>query len=673
MRHFVRVWICLWAILGGLSTYACAQAAERLIIPFACQVDARGVSAFPTQAQSYEIIGARDSAPFTACATDDSRRCRTIMLHRFDIDCDGERVGWPQFYAAISDVTTGRAYFDGNQLIVRVRPERSRQLRRSRFDPPPSRRAFLIEMPDGYAPVRGTVARFERDSGQRQTPMRATRNPFSSEVPPSAAQVEVKAPAKQKVAVAKPKPQAQPKPTKPNIIAVPQDDAASAANPLRAKNQPTVTKPKPTPKTENAIQPPEKEIAKKEVQKKSVQKAAGPKLKVVKAPPAKPKVSANPSSNETKATSGVVPKLLNGSKPGKEQRQSAQPVQTAPSAIETDNTETSAATIADLLEKRGAEIRAAQHSDSGASRERLETAGTPLTTGGIPSPFQVDNPPSAPTLANTMAVLGIVASLLLALSYAAFRFLTPKSTSGPARPARLTKTQIKQTPSLAFKQPTLSGMAHADPTTPPVKDNKAVPKPTTKEKSKKQQKPNELNVASSSNVSKRATPAKDGQPTEPSFDAPNQATSNLPPASDFVSPELRVPAEEIAKDQDLPHPDFNDDVNTPHANDLKPDPELPMPELVAAKLKRPDFEESALLLPKTRQDALNALGVGESAGQDVIERVVAGLRQSWRPDQSKDKAERKRRLQRMEQIETAWRILTDQSSAIEPPDQTASK
>ena len=88
-----------------------------------------------------------------------------------------------------------------------------------------------------------------------------------------------------------------------------------------------------------------------------------------------------------------------------------------------------------------------------------------------------------------------------------------------------------------------------------------------------------------------------------------------------------------------------------------------MPELVAAQIKQPDFDESALLLPKTRQEALTALGVGENAGEEVIERVVAGLRQCWRPDESNDKAERERRMQRMQQIETAWRILSKPQGA----------
>jgi len=139
-------------------------------------------------------------------------------------------------------------------------------------------------------------------------------------------------------------------------------------------------------------------------------------------------------------------------------------------------------------------------------------------------------------------------------------------------------------------------------------------------------------------------------------------------ASDFVPPALIHATSQLPPDNnDKPQPTLSIAPSTPTQGpqSTKTEPELPMPKLVAAKIKQPDFDESALLLPKTRQEALTALGVGETAGEDVIERVVAGLRQCWRPDESNDKDERTRRLQRMQQIETAWRILSDQPTKTE--------
>ncbi len=631
MSHRICALIGLCICLSGWGTGANAQATEHLVVPFACQVYASGVRARPSQAQSYAVIGGREAAPFTACASDGSDRCRTMMLHRFDIECDGDRVGWPEFYAAISDVTTGRARFEEERLIVRVRPERSRRFARSRFQPPPSRHAFLVEMPDGFAPVRGTVARFEGVRSEHKKPMQATRDPFSSKPHPPVAQTERAGRVKPKTAIVKPKRLPAPKTTQRNIIAVPKDVKPSLAP---ARNRPTVTKPK------VATNPAARGNVKTAPAPNSTAEKAVSKFKVVKAPPAKPDVLSPPRAKDSAATPSVVPKLLNGSK----RTAALEPKpQTAPhSDVKAPNADPPRS-IADLLEKRGVEVR--ERAAASPSEKATSTlAVAPMTTGALPASATpaLREPHASPSLANTLAVLGVVASLLLALSFAAYRLLTPKPRSLPVPSPRLTKSEIREIHSLTPRKPNLAPMVQTAGQ-------------LSLERSETETSANQ--VAPKTQAAQKAEPtsAKDKSPEQPS---PTLAVPT-DTASDFVAPELSNSISLPASDKiDKPQPTLSLEPTSQDAEPTKPEPELPMPKLVAAKIKQPDFDESALLLPRTRQEALTALGIGENTGEDVIERVVAGLRQCWRPDDSNDKAERTRRIQRMQQIETAWRILS---------------
>lgn len=395
-------------LISALFSLACSTAAhanEQLRVPFACEVTPRGVVAYPSREQSYRIIGGRDAAPFTACAYNNPNRCRTMMLHRFDIDCQGQRINWPEFYAAISERRTGRrARFAGGHLVLRVRPELRPERRRSRFDSPRFTaprygRPFDVEMPDGYAPIRGTLARFD---GQRASPRRsiqATRDPFSvprldaaqrrfaeRERTPTPHPPALRSQPGRTAELKKPK--AQPKPAT-------QQKQATQAKPVRptpAKQVAIKTAPKTSPSTDskkatNAAReqnaPSSTEVKTSEVDKST--SAA----KVAKQTDLK---------NAAQPIPSVVPTLLNGSK------------------AEQKN-------IADLLQERAAHIK----KDLVAKNTAPKEAAHPVNVGQ--SKHKNDTPPpepAAPSLTNTLAVLGIVASLLLGISFAARRGRTPK-------------------------------------------------------------------------------------------------------------------------------------------------------------------------------------------------------------------------------------------------------
>ena len=461
-RIFAVIGLCAWLI--GWTAPSGAHAAEQIIVPFTCETDAGGVYARPSQPQSYAIIGQREAAPFTACASDGSDRCRTMMLHRFNINCDGQRIAWPEFYSAISDATTGRAFVEGDRLLVRVRPQRTRRSAQSRFRPPPSRRTFLVEMPDGFAPLRGTVARFKGGRSARNAPMRATRDPFTSPPPQQPRTAPTRRPAAPptnvartppKTAPVKPKRQPTAKPARRNIIAVPQNEPSSKAQ----SDKPTVKKPsvaKPTIAATSTPQPSVKSLSKP----KSPPPKVRPRFKVVEAPSAQPKpvpVAKAETKTENKAAASaptVIPELLNGPK--------ETPAGNATSAkkdfgdkkeVETKQPDS----IADLLQDRGALLR--------AEAKTADAQADPPFGMRPAAPASVD-PIASPTLANTLAVLGIVSSLMFAFAYAAHRFLIPKPTPprAPAHPMRPVKRHVQDTQPVATTEPSLSAMAQTSVT-----------------------------------------------------------------------------------------------------------------------------------------------------------------------------------------------------------------
>ncbi len=175
--------------IGAVS--APAQADEQIILPYSCQVKQGRVIARPApEDQAYRIIGGRERQPFRACEGQDTGRCKFYMLQRFTLACDGGRASWPQVYAAISEVTDGRAVLDGGQLRIEPGarspsrpgappwgvPTRNRDRYSYERQPdfsdaddfggppfagePDEMRDEMVELPAGFAPLAGTNAIF---------------------------------------------------------------------------------------------------------------------------------------------------------------------------------------------------------------------------------------------------------------------------------------------------------------------------------------------------------------------------------------------------------------------------------------------------------------------------------------------------------------------------------
>ncbi|MET0192545.1 MAG: hypothetical protein ABW200_04140 [Hyphomicrobiaceae bacterium] len=163
------------AALALVSTAALAQ--ERLIMPYSCSAYGGRVELTPSRDESYRIYGQREERPYTVCSPINPNACRTWLLHRFDLDCGGERVDWLSVVEAASEQTTGRAWIENGRLRMRMNQYWSRDGGQD-DDPCPRwrrhgpygddcagrggsrRRGSVVEMPPGFAPAFGLPIRF---------------------------------------------------------------------------------------------------------------------------------------------------------------------------------------------------------------------------------------------------------------------------------------------------------------------------------------------------------------------------------------------------------------------------------------------------------------------------------------------------------------------------------
>lgn len=158
------------ALAAVISIHAPAVAGERLVMPYECRATPSTLELIASEPREYPILGAHEQDTFTACSPSNPSRCRTWQLHRFDIDCNGERVPW-------LDVVGASAYqrrFPAKVLSGRMLIGMGRTWGRPRLgagrsgDPYGSRDPFsqaqardrVVELPPGFAPMLGLNAQF---------------------------------------------------------------------------------------------------------------------------------------------------------------------------------------------------------------------------------------------------------------------------------------------------------------------------------------------------------------------------------------------------------------------------------------------------------------------------------------------------------------------------------
>ncbi len=157
------------------------HASEVMRMPFDCRFDGARVHLRPSEERTYAVIGRREREVFTTCSPAEPDRCSSWLVHRFEFDCDGDRVAWIDAAAAATRFADWDAWIEDGRFrmrmdplwgVARARPIRARrhQLRR-RFFARDDRNPFgpdgdgvygarIVAAPPGFAPTVGIPLTF---------------------------------------------------------------------------------------------------------------------------------------------------------------------------------------------------------------------------------------------------------------------------------------------------------------------------------------------------------------------------------------------------------------------------------------------------------------------------------------------------------------------------------
>ena len=181
----------LFLTVLALVVSASAGSASSVILPARCVPTATGGEAQPGPLTAYKILGERQHRSYTICARNRGGQCRTIELHRFDIQCGNARVPLQNVAQSIirqrgiqAKIASGRLRFRlGNKpfaaLNVLCGPAKERStadrlaVRRWNLDAECKQRSVVprdvIELPSGFAPLAALggqiVAGYQANSG----------------------------------------------------------------------------------------------------------------------------------------------------------------------------------------------------------------------------------------------------------------------------------------------------------------------------------------------------------------------------------------------------------------------------------------------------------------------------------------------------------------------------
>lgn len=138
---------------------ALASDLPHVTLPYACVLDRGRVVVAPSPERSYRILGAHAAHALTACAPGDANRCRTWQIHKFDLQCGGQRIPWVAFASAVADLRRGAFVPENGRIAWRPGQRIVTHAGAPGVGSAAARRPADIVFPAGYAPLLGTGAR----------------------------------------------------------------------------------------------------------------------------------------------------------------------------------------------------------------------------------------------------------------------------------------------------------------------------------------------------------------------------------------------------------------------------------------------------------------------------------------------------------------------------------
>jgi len=130
---------------------AAGVSADHVVTPKSCTLQTVLPPATHGSIYRYAISGERSTRELKLCLKKDSGVCKTLAIHKFDIDCNGQRVAWSEivkYYAGLSSLSLkgriqGKLFVisQGSRLFVDYEPSQS------------SGGKIRVQLPEGYAPL----------------------------------------------------------------------------------------------------------------------------------------------------------------------------------------------------------------------------------------------------------------------------------------------------------------------------------------------------------------------------------------------------------------------------------------------------------------------------------------------------------------------------------------
>lgn len=136
---------------------------ETVSMAFACHVSNGRVTLERGSDRVYRIVGKREQQIWRVCSGASAGSCRSLEIHRFTMNCDGNLVPWIDAAAASVQEQPWRASLVDGQMMLHQWP-----------DGPARDRRLPLTLPDGFAPPPASGLRFAAD---QSVPTDRTRPP----------------------------------------------------------------------------------------------------------------------------------------------------------------------------------------------------------------------------------------------------------------------------------------------------------------------------------------------------------------------------------------------------------------------------------------------------------------------------------------------------------------